>query len=66
MITNERPMDLLWDYKPKSVEELAEWIMIAASNLVDADEKRVLNPLKPDMAFQIALMMQVAKLKVPK
>ena len=59
-------MEMLMSYKPKSTEELAEWVLIAASNLVDHEGKRILSPLKPFMGWQIARMMQMAKLKVPK
>jgi hypothetical protein len=66
MITHENPMDLLSSYKPKSTEELAEWLMMAARNLKDADGKRIYFKLEPALAYQIAWMMQAAKLKVPK
>ena len=39
-ITHEGPMDLLSSYKPKSTEELAEWLMMAARNLKDEEGKR--------------------------
>ena len=39
MITNETITDLLLSYKPKSTEELAEWLMIAARNLKDEEGK---------------------------
>jgi hypothetical protein len=66
MITHENPMDLLLSYKPKSTGELAEWIMMAARNLVDEDGKRIYFRLEPALAYQIAWMMQAAKLEVPK
>ena len=65
MITHENPMDLLSSYKPKSTEELAEWLMMAARNLKDEDGKRIYFRLEPALAYQIAWMMQAAKLKVP-
>lgn len=65
MITHENPMDLLSSYKPKSTEELAEWLMMAARNLTDADGKRIYFRLEPALAYQIAWMMQAAKLEVP-
>ena len=65
MITHENPMDLLSSYKPKSTEELAEWLMMAARNLKDADGKRIYFRLEGVLAIQIARMMQEAKLKVP-
>ena len=65
MITHENPMDLLSSYKPKSTEELAEWLMMAARNLKDADGKRIYFRLEGHLAWQIASMMQEAKLKVP-
>ena len=66
MITHENPMDLLSSYKPKNTEELAEWLMMAARNLTDADGKRMYFRLEGHLAWQIASMMQEAKLKVPK
>ena len=66
MITHENPMDLLSSYKPKSTEELAEWLMMAARNLKDADGKHIYFRLEPALAYQIAQMMQEAKLEVPK
>jgi uncharacterized protein (UPF0216 family) len=65
MIPPKSPMSLLSSYKPKSTEELAEWLMMAARNLTDADGKRIYFRLEPSMAHQIASMMQEAKLKVP-
>lgn len=58
--------DLLYGYKPKTTEELAEWLLIAARNVVDAEGLRTFSNLKPFEAYQIARMMQIAKLKVPK
>lgn len=57
---------MLLDYKPKSTEELAEWILMAARNLTDQEGKLIYSPLKPFMAHQIARMMQMADLKIPK
>jgi len=65
MITHESPMDLLLNYKPKNTQELAEWLMMAARNLKDADGKRIYFRLEGHLAWQIASMMQEAKLKVP-
>jgi len=65
-ITHENPMDLLSRYKPKNRQELAEWLMMAARNLVDEDGKRIYFMLEPALAYQIAWMMQAANLKVPK
>jgi hypothetical protein len=59
-------MDLLTGYKPKSTEELAEWLMIAFRNLKDSNGKLIYFRLDPTIAYQIASMMQDAKLKVPK
>jgi uncharacterized protein (UPF0216 family) len=58
-------MDLLLNYKPKNTQELAEWLMMAARNLKDADGKRIYFRLEGHLAWQIASMMQEAKLKVP-
>jgi hypothetical protein len=63
-ITQESIEDLLKSYEPNSVEELAEWLLMAARNLKGPDGKRILSPLEPPHAYQIALMMYVAKLKV--
>lgn len=65
MITNETPMDILLSYKPKTTEQLAEWLMIACRNLTDAEGKRIYFRLEGHLAWQIAKMMQAAKLKVP-
>lgn len=59
-------MEMLCGYKPKCTAELAEWLMIASRNVVDADGKLVFEQIKPFAAYQIARMMQIAKLKVPK
>ena len=64
-ITLENQMDLLSNYKPKNTQELAEWLMMAARNLTDADGKRIYFRLEGHLAWQIASMMQEAKLKVP-
>ena len=66
MITHENPMGLLSSYKPKSTEELAEWLMMAARNLRDEEGKRIYFRLEGHLAWQIAIMMQKAKLEVPK
>ena len=66
MITHENPMDLLSSYKPKSTEELAEWLMMAARNLKNGEGKIIYFRLEPSLAYQIASMMQDAKLEVPK
>lgn len=63
---NSLVMEILLDYKPKSTEELAEWILMAARNLTDQDGLVIFNPLKPFMGYQIARMMQIANLKIPK
>ena len=65
MLTHENPMDLLLSYKPKSTEELAEWLMMAARNLKDKEGKYIYFRLEGHLAFQIASMMQAAKLEVP-
>jgi hypothetical protein len=66
MIPPKSPMSLLSSYKPKSKEELAEWLMMACRNLTDADGKRIYFRLDSHLALQIAEMMQEAKLEVPK
>lgn len=66
MIPPKSPMSLLSSYKPKSTEELAEWLMMAARNLKDQEGKIIYFRLEPALAFQIAQMMQDAKLEVPK
>lgn len=59
------PLDMLINYKPKSVEQLAEWLLMAAKNTVDQEGKRIFFQLDHSIAYQIAQMMQIAKLKVP-
>ena len=66
MITHESPMSLLSSYKPKNTEDLAEWLMMAARNLKDGEGKRIYYRLESPLAYQIAIMMQQAKLEVPK
>lgn len=66
MIPPKSPMSLLPSYKPKNTEELAEWLMMAARNLTDADGKRIYFRLEGHLAWQIASMMQAANLEVPK
>ena len=66
MITHESTMDILLSYKPKSTEELAEWLMMAARNLKDKDGKVIYFKLDFALAHQIACMMQKAELEVPK
>jgi hypothetical protein len=63
---NNLVMEMLLDYKPKSTEELAEWILMAARNLVDQDGLVIFSPLRPFMGYQIARMMQIANLEIPK
>ena len=65
MIKQKNPMDLLSSYKPKSTAELAEWLMMAARNLKDSKGKVIYFRLDPALAYQIASMMQEAKLEVP-
>jgi hypothetical protein len=59
-------MEMLVNYKPRSTEELAEWILMASRNLVDQEGKFIYSPLKPFMGYQLARMMQKANLKIPK
>lgn len=59
-------MEILCGYKPKSTEELTEWLMLASRNIVDEKGFLVFERIKPFAAYQIARMMQIAKLKVPK
>ena len=59
-------MEMLSDYEPKITEELAEWILMAARNLVDQEGKLIFSPLRPYMGYQLARMMQIANLKIPK
>ena len=59
-------MEMLSDYEPKTTEELAEWILIASRNLVDQEGKLIFSPLRPYMGYQLARMMQIANLKIPK
>lgn len=66
MIPPKSTMSLLSSYKPKSTEELAEWLMMAARNLKDLEGKVIYFRLEGHLAWQIARMMQEAKLEVPK
>jgi hypothetical protein len=59
------PMDMLMAYKPKDVEQLAEWLMMAARLTVDQEEKRIFFRLDGPIAYQMAQMMQKAELKIP-
>ena len=59
-------LDMLCEYKPANTVELAEWIMIASKNIVDENGLRVFYQMPPFVVWQIARMMQIAKLKVPK
>lgn len=59
-------LQLLQNTKPVSTAELAEWLMVCATNFVDNEGLKMLNPLKPYMAWQMARMMQLAELEVPK
>lgn len=56
---------MLASYKPKSTKDLAEWLLIATKNLKDKEGKRIYFKLEIDLAFQIARMMQDAKLEIP-
>ena len=64
-IIKENIYNILMDYEPKSTQELAEWLMMAARNLKDEDGKIIYFRLEGHLAWQIAEMMQAAKLKVP-
>jgi hypothetical protein len=59
------PMDMLMGYKPKDVEQLAEWLMMAARLTVDQEGKRIFFRLDGPIAYQMAQMMQKAELKIP-
>lgn len=59
------PMDMLMGYKPKDVEQLAEWLMMAARITVDKEGKRIFFRLDGLIAYQMAQMMQMAELKIP-
>lgn len=59
------PMDILMAYKPKDVEQLAEWLMMAARLTVDKEGKRIFFRLEGPIALQMAQMMQMAGLKIP-
>jgi hypothetical protein len=59
------PMDMLMGYKPKDVEQLAEWLMMAGRCAVDKEGKRIFFRLEGPIALQMAQMMQMAELKIP-
>jgi hypothetical protein len=56
---------MLMEYKPKDVEQLAEWLMMAARLTVDKEGKRIFFRLDGSIALQVAEMMQMAELKIP-
>jgi hypothetical protein len=58
-------MEILMEYKPKSVEQLAEWLIIAARLTMDQEGKRIYFRLDHSIAYQMAKMMQAAELKMP-
>ncbi len=53
-------------YKAKNIEALAEWIIMAGNSIVDEDGLLMPINIPPYAAWQIARMMQIAKVKVPK
>ena len=55
----------LYDKKIDTTHELAEWIVLASMNVVDKDGLHIMYMIPPYAAYQIARMMQIAKLKVP-
>jgi len=59
------PMEMLMAYKPKDVEQLAEWLMMAGRCAVDKEGKRIFFRLEGSIALQMAQMMQKAELKIP-
>jgi hypothetical protein len=59
------PTDILMGYKPKDVEQLAEWLMMAARLTVDKEGKRIFFRLDGPIALQMAQMMQKVELKIP-
>ena len=59
------PMDMLMAYKPKDVEQLAEWLMMAGRCAVDKEGKHIFFRLDGSIALQMAQMMQKAELKIP-
>jgi len=59
------PIDILMGYKPKDVEQLAEWLMMAARLTKDKEGKRIFFRLDGPIAYQMAQMMQMAELKIP-
>ena len=59
------PMEMLMAYKPKDVEQLAEWLMMAGRCAVDKEGKRIFFRLDGHIALQMAQMMQKAELKIP-
>jgi hypothetical protein len=59
------PLHMLMEYKPKDVEQLAEWLMMAGRCAVDKEGKRIFFRLDGLIALQMAQMMQAAELKIP-
>ena len=56
---------MLRDYQPSTTEELVEWLMVCARSVSDKDGLRLPYNLPPYVAWQMARMMQITKLKVP-
>ena len=55
----------LCDYQPKTSEQLTEWLMMCANGVLDKDGLRLPYKLPPYVAWQMARMMQIARLDVP-
>ena len=56
----------LCDYQPKTAEQLTEWLMMCANGVLDKDGLRLPYKLPPYVAWQMARMMQIARLDVPR
>lgn len=57
---------MLCDYQPKTAEQLTEWLMMCARGVLDKDGLRLPYKLPPYVAWQMARMMQIARLDVPR
>lgn len=62
---DEFTIGMLCDYQPKTAEQLAEWLIICANGVLDKDGLRMPYRLPSYVAWQMARMMQIARLDIP-
>jgi hypothetical protein len=56
---------VLWDYQPQTAEQLTEWLMMCANGVLDKDGLHLPYKLPHYVAWQMARMMQIARLDIP-